>query len=65
MQDSIVNREKLKEEMEKRDMNYGDLGRLLLLCRSSVCRKVSGEYLFKEAEIKMLVRIFGRSVLNL
>lgn len=65
METFIVNREKLKEVMKKKGMNYSDLGRLLLIDRTSISRKLRGVRSFNESEITQLVKIFGKAVLFL
>lgn len=65
MKNTIVSREKLGKAIQGKNMNYSDLGRIFAVSRSTICRKMSGERPFNEAEISELVKLFGKKILNL
>lgn len=65
MDQSIINREKLKIAIAKKQMSLSQMSSIFGLSRSTLSRKIAGSRDFKEQEIWKLVEVFGRSVLNL
>lgn len=62
---NFVNRKKLNEVMGEKELNYSDIAKILGISRSSVSRKMAEQIRFTEDEITQLVKLFGRSILNL